>query len=455
MNKRSFNKLPFLTLVTLVSTIFFSGAPHAADQYVVTNGGRISIDEHGTCSVIVNNTGNSIMVPTKTAEEWISGGQSFTENPAIGVTEETCCTGGQVYIDHAGGGCENCGFGWSVSLDGETLAIGEPGAYSNPNELHIYTLSGGVWSVQQIISAPAPSYNGFGKSLSLRGDTLLVGNYFYPGTNAGRAYVYTRSGTTWTLEDTLIPSSSNSNDYFAAALSLDDNRAVIGAYGNDQMYSAAGAVYIFTRSGSTWTQSEVIFGTSAAELFGYSVSISGNTIAAFSYGTNKVRIYTESGGTWNLESTISLPGSSGVSKNISLRGDTLLVGDPTYSSNTGRAYVYTRSGTTWTLSKTLQAGTPTAGHYFGWIVSLADGVAAIGSTDYQYGGAYVGYTTVYKGSGTTWTLSSTIGESTNPYGSTADFSKSLSTDGVRVLIGSRGDVRGGGGTGGAYINCVP
>ncbi|EPY01216.1 FG-GAP repeat protein, partial [Magnetospirillum fulvum] len=124
-------------------------------------------------------------------------------------------------------------------------------------------------------------------------NTALVGaNAADPGgiSNAGAAYVFTRSGGTWTQQAKLTASDKAANDWFGFSVSLssDGNTAVVGAYQADPGgISGAGAAYVFVRSGGTWTEQTKLTASDKAvgDWFGSSVSLSsdGNTAVVGAY----------------------------------------------------------------------------------------------------------------------------------------------------------------------------
>jgi hypothetical protein len=101
----------------------------------------------------------------------------------------------------------------------------------------------------------------------------------------GAAYVFTRSGTTWTQQQKLTASDPASNDLFGVSVSVSGDTVVAGAYGKS---GSQGAAYFFTRSGTTWTQQQKLTASDAAtnDLFGISVSVSGDTVVVGAYGEN-------------------------------------------------------------------------------------------------------------------------------------------------------------------------
>ena len=228
---------------------------------------------------------------------------------------------------------------------------------------------------------------GYSVALSSDGNTALIGG---PGLAiAGEAWVFTRSGSTWTQQTTLTPSDATGNGSFGwtVALASDGNTALIGGPGDN---SNKGAAWVFTRSGSTWTQqgSKITpsdetgngqFGSSAA------LSSDGNTALIGGYGDNSTNgaawVFTRSGSTWTQQGSKITPsdesgsGAFGTSAALSSDGTTALIGGPLDSSSSGAAWVFTNSGSGWTqVSKLTVAG----GGQFGTSVALSsDGTTAL------------------------------------------------------------------------------
>ena len=115
----------------------------------------------------------------------------------------------------------------------------------------------------------------FGQSVAVSGDTMVVGAWGDDdlGTNAGSAYVYTRSGTTWTQQAKLQSSDGMWDDKFGYSVAISGDTLVVGAYADDEdTYTLnSGSVYIFTRSGTTWTEQAKLTDSEGAanDYFGY------------------------------------------------------------------------------------------------------------------------------------------------------------------------------------------
>jgi hypothetical protein len=308
----------------------------------------------------------------------------------------------------ASDGAANDSFGSSVFLssDGGTALIVAGYRSSNTGAAYIFTRSGATWSqLQKLTASDAATYDYFGCSVSLSGDggTALIGAY---GKNSytGAAYIFTKSGATWSQLQKLTASDAAADDRFGYSVSLsgDGNTALIGA---DLKNSKTGAAYIFTRSGATWSQLQKLAASDLAanDYFGGSVSLSGDggTALIGAYGKNSYTgaayIFTKSGATWSQlqKLTAADAAASDTFGVVSLSGDanTALIGAPNKNSGTGAAYLFTRSGAAWSQLQKLIASDPAANDHFGNPVSLSSdgGKALIGAawkSSYR-GAAYI------------------------------------------------------------------
>jgi len=163
-------------------------------------------------------------------------------------------------------------YGTSVSLseDGNTALIGAYQEDTSPNSgngaAYVYTLSGTTWTEQKLLSPDISSSDSFGASVSISADglTAVIGagsEGYSESSGGGAAYIYTISGSTWTYQAKLTASDNEVGDFFgeSVALSSDGNTALIGANAEDTSpNSNNGAAYVFTRSGTTWTQQQKI-----------------------------------------------------------------------------------------------------------------------------------------------------------------------------------------------------
>jgi hypothetical protein len=254
-------------------------------------------------------------------------------------------------------------FGSSVAIDGDTLIIGA-GYMGDAGQAYVFTRNAeGVWSEQQILeppNLPDPDAYGFGLHVAIDGDTVAVTEPYHD--DGGRVHVFTRSAGVWSLQQTFAGTDTVSGDAFGGmdlygkpAAALEGDVLVVGAPAADGAVSGSGVAYVFTRSGSTWTQQQKISTTDVeADAFGLSVAIQDGTIvigAAESETSPEMGaayIFTRSGSTWSqLQKLSPSPGHGsdvqfGVS--VDIKGDMVVIGAQTeegdYGGDEGVVYVY-------------------------------------------------------------------------------------------------------------------
>jgi len=306
-------------------------------------------------------------------------------------------------------------FGFSVALaaDGNTLAVGvnKEGSAATSidgNETHscstvtpnnctadsgavyVFTRSGGSWSQQAYIKASnTGAGDQFGDSVALAadGNTLAVGanqeasnaigidgnQNDDSASGAGAAYVFVRSGGTWSQQAYVKASNAEANDGFGTSVALteDGNTLAVGANNeasnatlidgnqNDNSAPKAGAAYVFTRSGSTWSQQTYVkaSNTDQKDQFGISVALSGDTLAVGAYledsASNSIN------GNETHSCTFTLPFNC--------------------AEDSGAVYVYTRSGVAWSQQAYIKASNAESTDWFGASIALSGNLLAVGS----------------------------------------------------------------------------
>lgn len=268
-------------------------------------------------------------------------------------------------------------FGNSVAISGDTVIIGAhfddhpdpPGIMSGAGSAYVFVRSGTAWTQQaKLIASDADSLDDFGWSVSLEGDTAVIGAYGWEptlGSSFGAAYVFVRTGAVWTQQAILTASDAFSSDNFGRGVSLSGDTAVIGANGDDfPGLSNAGSAYVFVRTGTTWTQQQKLTASDAAtgDSFGWSAAVSGDTAVVGAYLDD-------------------LPGDA----------------------DRGSAYVFVRTGTVWTQQAKLTASDGTDDDEFGRSVAVSGSTALAGAhlADGDLFNAGVGYVFVKPPGG--WT----------------------------------------------------
>ncbi len=306
--------------------------------------------------------------------------------------------------------------GSSVAISGDTMVVGAPLKDSSQGSVYVYVRSGSSWTQQAVIkSANAQNGDLFGNSVAISGDTLVIGSpgdscnnssvststsCLFAWTNgSGAAHVYIRSGTTWSLQAYMKASNRDSNDDFGRAVAISGNTIVIGAPqessnatgvstsdSSNNSSSQAGAAYVFTRSGNTWTQSTYLKQAfvRAGVKFGSSVAINLDTIvvgAPVDQSSGAAYVFKRVTA-WSQEAYLKAsPVVSGMQfgASVSVDGDVAIVGAPNETTNTGSAFVFARSGSTWSQQTALRALNATTGYLFGTSVSINGDLVLVGS----------------------------------------------------------------------------
>ncbi len=299
-------------------------------------------------------------------------------------------------------------FGYSISIFGDTALIGAHFSNDDKGSAYIFTRTGTTWTQQAILTASDGAVEDqFGISVSLYEDTALIGAYAW-NSGTGAAYVFTRTDSTWTFQQKLTASDGEVSDYFGVSVSLFGDTALIGAF---TWNGGMGAAYVFTRTGITWTEQQKLTSSEpvSPEWFGTSVSLFEDTalIGAVGHWTTNgaAYVFTRSGTTWTFQQ--KLTASDGQEDDnfgyaVALYDNTALIGaygDDDNGDQSGSAYVFTRAGTTWTQQQKLLPSDGEQGDSFGWFVSL-DGNTALISAYWSENGKGSAY--MFTRTGTTW-----------------------------------------------------
>lgn len=290
-------------------------------------------------------------------------------------------------------------YGACVAISGDTALVscasqavaGQSGTiHPDAGAVDVYVRTAGVWSEQFVLTEPTPADNDlFGSSVALSGDTAVVGAIGVGG-NTGAAYVYSRTGTDWSLSSTLIASDAAAGDQFGCAVALSGDTILVTAdrkaVGPDNGTPDAGEAYVFRDEGASWSQETKLNAPSPAanDQFGFAAALS---------------------------------------------GDTALIGTPYPNGNTGAAYVFTRSGTAWPETRTLAATDAAPNTWFGFSVALDGDTALIGATGATVGQTGAAY--AFVSSGSSWMQQQEIADPASHA-----FGSAVALDGDTAVIGA-------------------
>ncbi|MEL6390129.1 MAG: FG-GAP repeat protein [Bacteroidota bacterium] len=361
-------------------------------------------------------------------------------------------------------------FGVSVSISGEYAIVGTPlddDGGANSGSAYVFVRSGSTWTQQaKLTASDAAAGDQFGRSVSISGNYAIIGSVSNDdgGSNPGSAYVFVRSGSIWTQQAKLTAFDAAIGDQFGFSVSISGDYAIVGAIGDDDGGANSGSAYVFVRSGSTWTQQAKLTASDAAagDQFGHSVSISGvYAIVGAWFGNDggsdsgSAYVFVRSGSTWTQQAKLSASDAASndlFGWSVSIFGDYAVIGAP-YDDDSGfdsgSAYVFVRSGSTWTQQAKLAASDAAAGDNFGFSVSISGVYAIVGACSDNEGGSDSGSAYVFVRSGSTWTQQAKLTASDAALNDLYGVSVSISGD--YAIVGAHLGDDGGSDSGSAYI----
>ena len=359
----------------------------------------------------------------------------------------------------AGMGGQRSLFGQTVVIDGNRALIGAPVMF-NTGVVYVVEFDGEGWTkTATLIPSDNDSVVLFGKSLTLSGDRAIIGapNHDVRGPNSGAVYVFDFDGNQWQETALLAPDDAFASDNFGWSVSLQGERALIGALKNIHQGIRSGSAYVFEFDGNQWQESSKLLHSDRAsdDDFGYAVSLSGDRALigarlhdAQDNDAGAAYIFDFDGNNW-IE-TAQLTASDGAASDnfgsdLSLLGGRALIGsynDDDQGTGSGSAYVFDFDGNLWNESVKLTASGGAAGDSFGQSLSLAPDRALISAYLNDNQGINSGVAYVFDFDGTNWQ-------------ETIQFSASDGTShdwfGNRLLVGAYGDDDFGNNSGSAYF----
>ena len=299
-------------------------------------------------------------------------------------------------------------FGRFVVISGDVAIItsyqDDHSDFEDAGSAYVFTNVGGTWTEQQKLTAPVPAdFHRFGWNAAISGDTLVIGacNWDAAYLHEGSAYVFTRNGETWSLQQVLTASDGAISNLFGYFTVISGDLLVVGAPWDDHGQSglvSAGAAYVFTRTENTWTeQQKLIASDDPAEWdnFGRCVSISNDTMMIGAQWDDSPRpddgsvyVFNRIGGIWTEQQklTASDPGYwDNFGSSVVVSGDTAVVSsiadDVSGYNDGGSIYLFTRVGGTWTERRKVTASDKDYYDHFGWGLPMSGGTLLTGAPD--------------------------------------------------------------------------
>jgi hypothetical protein len=305
-------------------------------------------------------------------------------------------------------------FGQAVSISGTDIAVGAPfdiigGLITGSVEVCQRTDIG--WGLGQLLTAAdAAEGDYFGEKVCISGNDIIVGarGNDDSGPRSGSAYIFHRSGTVWTQQAKLVANDAAAEDWFGNSVSISGEYAIVGARFDDDRGDTSGSAYIFHRSGAVWTQQAklVVSDGARGDQFGMSVSINGDYAAVGAWfdddGGDKsgsVYIFHRSGSTWTqLAKITAMDAAAGdrFGESVKLDGNSLIVGAPFGNAGCGAAYVFYHWQGNWVQRYRLTAYQPVINDYFGWSVDISSDCAVVGASGDDDAGSESGSAYVFR-----------------------------------------------------------
>ena len=356
-------------------------------------------------------------------------------------------------------------FGRSVSISGDYAIVGAYLSNGKAGSAYIFKRSGGSWAqLTKLVASDVAADDRFGHSVSISGDYAIVGAYGDDdnGLWSGSAYIFKRSDSSWTQVAKLAASDGAASDWFGTYVSISGDYAIVGAYGDDDNGYSSGSAYIFKRSGGSWTQVAKLAASDGAayDYFGYSVCISGDYAVVGAFGndnyTGSAYIFKRSNSSWTQVAKLAasdVVADDRFGRSVSISGDYAIAGayrEGEGVQGPGTAYIFKRSGGLWPeVTKLISDGA--ADDFFGSAVSISGDYAIVGAYEDDDNGYHSGSAYIFKRSGGSWTKAAKL---TASDGAADDrFGLSVSISGDSAIVGAWGDDDNGSLSGSAYMYC--
>jgi len=274
--------------------------------------------------------------------------------------------------------------GWAVAVSGDLVAVGAPHIdldFPGPGKAYVFRREGDSW-VEEVLSADSSLDYGFGISISMQGDRIVVGSP-YAGLT-GAAYVYRRydstypcggppdcnvvglttctadvcEGIAWVQEAELIPASAPAYGQVGGAVGMDGGRIILGAAEDDTGGNAAGAAYVFAYDGAAWVEEDKLVAgdPDARDYFGWSVAIHGDAALVGALGDDDAGnsagaayVFERVNGQWVETSKLRASDTDtndGFGFPVAINASLMLVGGSKYPDPSSM-YVFRRAGMVW------------------------------------------------------------------------------------------------------------
>ena len=345
-------------------------------------------------------------------------------------------------------------FGHAISLSGNTLAVGVPNLFSsNSGKVFIYEFSVGTWALQQVLAADGETArNGFGHSVSLADNQLLVGGHFESTTDtfSGAVYAFSLNGNVWSQQQKLIASDGVESGYFGYAVDHDGQWAMVSAPGGSSQ--GGPLIYVLYQSASLgWLEFDQLqpADISPGDRLGFQVSIQGNQAVFGAAGnddagvnTGSALVYELNGFDWTLLQHITAPDAvdwDGFGYDVLIEDSLMFISAQAYddwphSYDSQAVYVYEVGAQGWEFQTKLTSADTAAGDAFGFAVGYSQNRMLVGAIDDDTNGNSSGAVYAFENAGS-WQQTDVIIPLKGAW--QESFGHAVSIDGDTMMIATR------------------
>ncbi|MBN2020585.1 MAG: hypothetical protein JW749_10225 [Sedimentisphaerales bacterium] len=333
-------------------------------------------------------------------------------------------------------------FGSVVDINGDRCIVGVP--YDNDmgwgsGSAYIFKWNGTSWIQQaKLIEPDANSENHFGCDVGIDGDRCVVGSWHVVdmGYESGFAYIFEWNGTSWVQAAKLKASDSNNGDGFGCTVGLSDNRCAVGAPKGTGNAAYSGAAYIFEWNGAAWIEQAKLTASDGAawDYFGDGdISIDGDRCIVGAYGdddkgtrSGSAYIFEWNGTSWIQQAKLTASDGSANDKfgiSVDISGDRCIVGNDDYGG--GSAYIFEWNGANWIQQAKLTAPDRHSADHFGTSVGINDDRCIVGSWNRYINETYPGAAYIFEWNDANWNeilLIASDGDSFDNFGRSVDIS---------------------------------
>lgn len=343
-------------------------------------------------------------------------------------------------------------FGAAISLWDNYALVGAPTQNSNIGAVYIFENINGTWTQQSTLSASDGVANDvFGATIVMTETYAFISAYGV-NSNTGAVYVFERSGDTWTEIDKLEADDGQANSVFGTSLAISGDYLAIGAlYGN----GTSGAVYVFQQSGGVWTQHSKLVASDfvQADFFGQAVAISESKIvvgAPASNQTGAAYIFELSEGIWSEQSKLEGETNDLFGFAVGIYGEQIIVGAPDHEG-TGAVLIHEHDGVSWVEKEELTPWGDTQNSSYGIPLVITDDKMMVGANGYDISNSHAGAAYIYNYTNESWQLETQFIPADPSFEPRMGTALALSDD--FALVGAVNDSENGTAAGAVYTYC--